>query len=73
MSSPSRPTSLHSAWLCQGMHLHSRTACAVYAPEEEAMLEMPPPPTVVLCVRPGPSLTKVELPELPWIVPEFTA
>ncbi len=43
------------------------------APEEEDMLEMPPPPTVVLCVRPGPLLTKLELPELPWIVPEFTA
>ena len=43
------------------------------SPDEDDMLEKPPPPTVVLCVRPGPLLTKLELPELPWIVPEFTA
>ena len=45
----------------------------VGAPDEEAMLEKPPPPMVVLCVRPGPLLTKLGVPELPWIVPEFTA
>ena len=37
------------------------------------MLENPPLPMVVLCARPGPLLTKLELPELPSIVPELTA
>lgn len=43
------------------------------SPDEDDMLEKPPLPTVVLCVRPGPLLTKLELPEVPRIVPELTA
>ena len=40
---------------------------------EDEKLEVPPPPTLVPCVRPGPLLTYVELPEVPTINPELSA
>lgn len=42
-------------------------------PVEDEKLEVPPLPMLVPCVRPGPLLTYVELPEVPTIVPEFSA
>ena len=43
------------------------------APVEDEKLEVPPLPMLVPCVRPGPLLTYVELPEVPTIVPELSA
>lgn len=40
---------------------------------KDEKLEVPPPPTLMPCVRPGPLLTYVELPEVPTMVPELSA